>query len=81
MKRLDFSDAQSGKDPCDRKAASIKSHMKIHLNQSSNIETVKEIIDAIQSSGGVPGVDALVLKWSKAVSPINDSAGSLCRSL
>ena len=57
MKRLDFSDAQSGKDPCDRKAASIKSHMKIHLNQGSNIETVKEIIDAIQSSGGVPGVD------------------------
>ena len=57
VKRLDFSDAQGGKGPCDRKAASIKSHMKIHLNQGSNIETAKEMVDAIQSSGGVPGVD------------------------
>ena len=57
VKRLDFSDAQSRKDPCDRKAASIKSHMKIHLNQGSNIDTAKEMVDAIQSSGGVPGVD------------------------
>ena len=46
VKCLDFSDAQSGKDPCDRKAASIKSHMKIHLNQGSNIETAKEMVDA-----------------------------------
>ena len=56
MKRLDFSDAQGGNVPCDRKAASIKSHMKIHLNQGSNIETAKEMVVAIRSSGGVPGV-------------------------
>ena len=57
VKRLDFSDAQGGKGPCDRKAASIKSHMEIHLNQGSNIETAKEMVDAIQSSGGAAGVD------------------------
>jgi len=45
--RLEFSDAQGGKVPCDRKAASIKSHMKIHLNQGSNIETAKEMVDGI----------------------------------
>ena len=57
VKYLDFSDAQGGQGSCDRKAASIKSHMKIHLNQGSNIDTAKEMVDAIQSSGGVPGVD------------------------
>ena len=57
VKRLDFSDPQCGKGPCDRKAASLKSHMRVHLNQGSNIETSKEMVDAIQSSGGVPGVD------------------------
>ena len=58
VKRLDFSDPQGGKGLCDRKAASLKSHMRAHLNQGSNIETSKEMLDAIQSSGGVPGVDA-----------------------
>ena len=32
IKRLDFSDPQGGKAACDRKAATIKSHMRIHLN-------------------------------------------------
>ena len=34
----DFSDPQDGKGPCDRKGASLKSHMRVHLNQGSNIE-------------------------------------------
>ena len=58
VKHLDFSDPQGDKGPCDRKAASLKSHMRIHLNQGSNIKTSKEMVDTIQSSGGVPGVDA-----------------------
>ena len=57
VKRLDFSDPQGGKGPCDRKAASLKSHMRVHLSQRSNMETYKEMVDAIQLSGGVPGVD------------------------
>ena len=31
--------------------------MRVHLNQGSNIETSEEMVDAIKSSGGVPGVD------------------------
>ena len=69
VKRLDFSDAQGGKGPCDRKAASIKSHMKIHLNQGSNIETAKEMVDAIQSSGGVHGVDVSLCISAKDPAP------------
>ena len=55
VKRLDFSDPQCGKGPSDKKAASLKSHMRVHLNQGSNIDTPQEIEDAIQSSGNVPG--------------------------
>ena len=57
VKRMDFSYPQGGKGPCDRKAASIKTHMRVYLNQGSNIDTVKEMVHAIQSLGGVPGVD------------------------
>ena len=56
VKRMDFSDPQGGKGACDRKAATIKSHMRVHLNQGNNIETGKEMVDAIRSSGGIPGV-------------------------
>ena len=56
VKRIDLSDPQGGKGPCDRKAASIKSHMRVYLNQGSNIDTAKEMVDAIQSLEGVPGV-------------------------
>ena len=51
VKRLNFSDPQCGKGPCDRNPASLKSHTKVYLNQGSNIETSKEMVDAIQSSG------------------------------
>lgn len=56
IKQLDFSDPQGGKGPCDRKAASIKSHMRVHLNEGHNIETAKEMVEAIQSAGGISGV-------------------------
>ena len=39
IKRLVFSDPQGGKGSCDRKAATIKSHMKIHLNSGNDIES------------------------------------------
>lgn len=69
VKYLGFSDAQGGQGPCDRKAASIKSHMKIHLNQGSNIDTAKEMVDAIQSSGGVPGVDVSLCNSAQDPAP------------
>lgn len=57
IKRLDFSDPQGGKGPCDRKAATIKSLMRIYLNSGSNIETPSQMKDAILSSGGVSAVN------------------------
>ena len=56
IKRLDLSDPQGGKGSCDRKAASIKSHMHIYLNAGHDIETPAQMSDAIRSSGGVPSL-------------------------
>ncbi|KAK3751009.1 hypothetical protein QZH41_020167 [Actinostola sp. cb2023] len=41
IKRMDFCDPQGGKGACDRKAATVKSHMKIYLNSGNNIENAK----------------------------------------
>ena len=56
MRRLDFSDPQGGKGACDRKGATIKAHIKVHLNEGHDVETASQMVDAMQSSGGVPGL-------------------------
>lgn len=60
VRRMDFCDSQAGKGACDRKAATIKSHMKIFLNSGNNIESAEEMKNAILSSGGVPSVNVTV---------------------
>ena len=54
--RLNFSDPQRGKGSCDRKAATIKNHMIMYLNSGQDVETASQTKNAIESSGGVPGV-------------------------
>ena len=56
LSRVDFSDPQAGKGSRDRKAATIKSHMKIYLNSGHDIETSEQMVLAMESSGGIPGV-------------------------
>ena len=56
MRRLDFSDPQGGKGACYRKAATIKAHIKVHLNEGHDVETASQMADAMHSSGGVPGL-------------------------
>ena len=53
VKRLDFSDPQAGKGACDRKAATIKARMRIHLNEGNEIENAAQMVEAMRSSGGV----------------------------
>jgi hypothetical protein len=50
IKRLDFSDPQGGKGACDRKAATIKSHMNLYLNSGHDIETAAQMYEAMISS-------------------------------
>lgn len=60
VKRMDFADPQGGKGACDRKAATIKSHMKIFHDEGNNIESASDMKAAILSSGGVPAVNVVV---------------------
>jgi hypothetical protein len=58
--RLDFSDPQGGKGSCDRKAATIKNHIRMYLNSGKDVETADQMKNAIESFGGVPGVRVML---------------------
>ncbi|KAI8518898.1 hypothetical protein Bbelb_021550 [Branchiostoma belcheri] len=53
--RYDFSDPQAGKDICDRKIATMKSHIRRYVNEKHNVSTAKEMNEALESHGGVKG--------------------------
>ena len=56
----DLQEATSCKAAGDRKAATIKSHMRIHLNAANDIETPVQMRDAILSCRGVPAVNVVL---------------------
>ena len=63
LSRVDFSNPQAGKGSCDRKAATIKNHMKIYLNSGHDIETPEQMVLAMESSGGYSWCEGDAL-WS-----------------
>ena len=68
LSRMDFSDPQGGKGSCDRKEATIKSHMAVYLNSGHDIDTARQMQEAIESFGGV------LRRASKALqSPVIDN--------
>ena len=56
LHRVDFSDPQGGKGPCDRKAATIKCHVRRYINDGHDVVNATQLRDAILSNGGVSGV-------------------------
>ena len=60
--RYDFSEPQAGKDICDRRIASIKSHIRRFVNEGNDVETAASMKAAIESHGGVKGCYASVCK-------------------
>ena len=56
VKRVDFSDPQGGKGPCDRKAATIKAPVRCYINEGHDVLTARDFKDAVLSHGGVKGV-------------------------
>ncbi|CAH3018512.1 unnamed protein product [Porites evermanni] len=68
---MDFSDAQGGKGSCDQKPATIKSHIAVYLNSGHDIETASQMLQAINSFGGVAGVQAMIC--SPPTSPLRTS--------
>ena len=61
IERVDFSDPQGGKGPCDRKAATIKSHVRRYLNEGNDVTTPEQLYDAMVSHGGVSGVRVVLV--------------------
>ena len=53
VQRLAFSDPQGGKGACDHKAAKVKAHIQVHLNEGQDMETASQMVEAMQSSGGI----------------------------
>lgn len=53
--RMDFSDPQGGKGACDRKAATIKNHVRAYINAGNDVTNAEEMKRAIESNGGVSG--------------------------
>ena len=79
--RMDFSDPQGGKGPCDLKAAVLKNHMRTYLNSGNDITNAEQMKTAMESNGGVHGLSVVLggslqvpEKWGKwdGVSLIND---------
>ena len=75
IRRVDFTEAQGGKGACDRKAATIKNHVRIYVNQGNNVETADQFKDAVESHGGVPGVKVFVCKVQGKVPTQNPIVG------
>ena len=59
--RVDFSDPQSGKGVCDRKAATIKAHVRRYVNEGHDVQNTQEFKTAILWNGGVTGVRVAVV--------------------
>lgn len=58
---LDFSDPQGGKGPCDRLAATCKSHIRVYINEGHDVTNAEDMKKALLSHGGVTGVRVAVL--------------------
>ena len=63
--RYDFSDPQSGKDVCDRRIASMKTHIRRWVNEGHDVTTAEEMKVALESHGGVRGCRFAVVEIDK----------------
>ena len=69
IRRLDFSDAQGGKEACDRKAATIKVHMRAYLNSGHDIDSADQMYNAMTSSGVIPSLSVTLCDCVTAAQP------------
>lgn len=56
VRRVDFSDPQGGKGPCDRKAATIKAHVRKYINEGNDVQTAQDFQKSMLSGSGIKGV-------------------------
>ena len=63
--RYDFFDPQSGKDVCDRRIASMKTHIRHWVNEGHDVTTAGEMKILLESHGGVRGCRFAVVEINK----------------
>ncbi|EDO33434.1 predicted protein [Nematostella vectensis] len=73
VERVDFSDPQGGKGPCDRKAATIKAHVRRYIAEGHDVTTAADLRHAILSHNGVPGVRVALVDAS-SLRPLSSEA-------
>ena len=56
VERVDFTDPQGSKAPCDRKAASLKAHIRRYITEGHDVLTAEDLKCAMLSNGGLNGV-------------------------
>ena len=66
VRRVDFSDPQDGKGPCDRKAATIKAHVQSFINEGHDVQPNLDFMEAMLSNGGIEGTRIVVVDASTA---------------
>ena len=68
----DFSEAQHGKDMCDRKTATMKQHARRYVAETkTDILTAFDLKRALESNGGVKGCRVSVVEMPKASSQVD----------
>ena len=65
VERVNFSDPQGGKVPCDRRAATIKAHFLRYINEGRDEVSVNDLKQAILSHGDVRGVRVTLIDSTK----------------
>lgn len=58
--RWDFSDAQSGKGPADRFAATVKRKVRLFIDEGNNCDTSESFVNCMNSHNGIHGMTAIV---------------------
>jgi len=64
VRRVDFSDPQGGKGSCDRKAATIKAHVRRFINEGHDVKTALDFKEAMLSNGGIEGTRIVIVDAS-----------------
>ena len=60
--RYDLSDPQAGKDVCDKRITTVKSHMRRYINKGHDVKSAGDMKAAIDSYDDVKGGEAAVVK-------------------
>ena len=79
--RYDFSEAQAGKDICDRRAAALKNHIRRYINEGNDVKTAIDMKAAIDSYGGIKGCYSAVCKVDEKSQNVTKHSQSGIQSL